>query len=1086
MAPRDREFRVARKNMRRGSAAGSSSGHATVAGSQPAGPEKTAPDRRDALRHALLCGCFTLSGLAALVYQTAWTRQFALVFGTSELAVATVLAAYMGGLALGARGIEYLLPRVQRPVRLYALLELGIAVAALLLVPLCLWAAESLLVTLLGGQPSPPETGASGNTLFYLLAAFVTLLVPTTLMGATLPLLARDDVHDDRQIGSRIGMLYACNTAGAVLGALLTALVLLPHLGLRHTVWVAAGVNLLVFALAWWLMNLEGVRVAPVEAAAAPATPQAPGPFWILPLILLSGSVSFMQEVLWTRLLSRVVGSTLQSFGIMVASFLTGIAIGGWLGARLARSRQTAAVAFVVSQQVVALALVLSWYALLQWATVPVQPLWRALFGFVLLLPLSLAIGVTYPLAVRVLAGGVADAPAASARVYSWNTAGAIFGALAGGFWLIPSLRYEGAMHLSVVVSLLLALLAAVSLLRFNWRVVAPSAMAVVMVAAFFRPGMPDALLRVSPLRNTAGTIVYYEVGRSADVIAVRDETHLDLRTNGLPEAGTPVLGAPPIADVEAWMSLLAVLARPDTDNMLIVGFGGGNVAQAVPPSVQRVDVVELEPKVIDANRAIAPLRLRNPLTDSRLNIIINDARGALALTDRKYDAIVSQPSHPWTAGASHLYTREFMQQAHDHLRPGGVFVQWMSAEFVDEPLLRSLCATLLDVYRELRVYRPSSTTLLFMASDLPVDIEKRPAMVRATLDRAPLHYGRLGLNAPEDLIAALAMDTASARQFASDAALITDDRNRIATANVHARRRGLSGEQVAALLSPYDALTNPASFVYRDIAAELSFEYIWRRAILWAGPSETARQRMTRVAELLGDTDTSRLLSYMMAMNLKQFDVGARLLQDGLQRWPDSVPLMYAAAEQQLSTIGPGASWQSGPRSVAARLPAEPAMVLDMTRAAANQDWGAVSGADARLAAVPWTAQWGLQAAQLRAEWRMRVRNPELRQRYGDEGVAIADRAVVSQPDVFWHSLRARSASGTNRPEVVLESAAMFCATAESVSDKLVAGEKGVIRARAMGLVEVLQQLDGDSRVDAARLKAVQARLQRIASLMQ
>ena len=1073
------------KNSRRSGANATAGKRPVETPLHPSKPTRSIADRQEALRYALICVCFALSGLAALIYQTAWTRQFALVFGTSELAVATVLAAYMGGLALGARGIEYLLPRVSAPVRLYALLELGIGASALLLVPLCLRAAEALLITLLGGQPEPPATGATSNTTFYLIASFATLLVPTTLMGATLPLLARDGVHDDRQIGSRIGTLYACNTAGAVAGALLGALVLLPALGLRATIWVAAGINVLVFLLAWWLAVLRAHqnKVSAPTPVAAPSTPEGAGPFWILPLILLSGSVSFMQEVMWTRLLSRVVGSSIQSFGIMVASFLTGIAIGGALGARLARRRETATVSFVVSQVAVALALVLSWYALMQWAAVPVSPLERTLFGFVVLLPLTIAIGTTYPLAVRVLASGVADAPRASARVYGWNTAGAIVGALAGGFWLIPALRYEGAMHLSVVVSLVLALLAAISLLKFDWRVVFPLGLSALLTAALFRPAMPEALLRVSPLRSAAGTIVHYDVGRSADVVVIRDDSKLDLRTNGLPEAGAPVLGAPPIADVEAWMSMLAVLARPDLENMLIVGLGGGNVAQAVPPSVRRIDVVELEPKVIDANRAMAPLRLRDPLADPRLNLIVNDARGALALTDRKYDAIVSQPSHPWTAGASHLYTREFMRQVHDHLGAGGVFVQWMSTEFTDESLLRSLVATLLDVYHEVRVYRPSSTTLLFMASDQPIDIEHHPALVRTVLDRAPLHYARLGLNAVEDLVTALAMETASAQRFAASAPLLTDDQNRLATANVYARGLGLSGEQVGTLLAPYDPLTDAGGFIYRNLAADLSFEYIWRRAVLWAGATEATLQRMNRVAELLGDTDVSRQLSYMMAMHLKQFDIGNRLLQDGLRRWPNSVPLLFTAAEQQLSEAGRAIS-QPLAANALSRLPAQPAMVLNTMRDASSQDWPKVMAADAALATVPWTAQWGLQAAQLRVEWRMRVNNPGLRQRYGDEGIAIADLAEVAQPDVYWHALRARSAVGTNRPEVVLESAAIFCATVEKTIDKLADNEKRLVGVRAAGLVEVVKSLDQDNRVDAERVRVVLTRLQSIVGL--
>lgn len=746
---------------------------------------RPAPGGRVPLHDALIGLCFTLSGVAALVYQTAWTRQFALVFGTSEVAVATVLAAYMGGLALGARGAARWLPRIAHPVRLYALLELGIALAGVLIVPACLRLAEHLLVSWFGGQAEPPSAGAAGNTVFYLLAAFVTLLGPTALMGATLPLLVRDRVHDDAQVGPRIGLLYACNTAGAMAGALLTAWWWLPDLGLRGTTWMAASINLVVAVLA---SALQGLRPRDrAGSGAAAGVPSAPGAgvddlrgTWILPLILLSGAVSFLQEVLWTRLLSRIVGSTLPAFGVMVASFLAGIALGGALGAWLARERRRAAPAFVVSQLAVALLLVTTWYALLYWAAVPKTPWARALSGFALLLPLTVAIGVTFPLAVRVLAAGPADAPAASGRVYGWNTGGAILGALAGGFWLIPSLRYEGAMQASVVASLAIATASAALLRPRRWQYSAPLGLLVTGMALLYHPARPDALLRVSPLRGAGSGIVHYDVGRSADVIVVRDGNALDLRTNGLPEAHVPVRGTAPVLNGEAWMPRLAVQARPAIADLLVVGFGGGNVVQAVPPSVRRIDVIELEPKVIAANRAIAALRTADPLADPRLHLVLNDARGALALTGRRYDAIVSQPSHPWTAGASHLYTREFMQQVRGHLNTGGVFLQWMGAEFVDESLLRSLVATLSSVFREVRIYRPAGTTLLFMASDAPLAA------------------------APDAAAISQALDSGAAHRFAAGAEAITDDRNRLATADIYVRGRGFTAGTVAALLAPY------------------------------------------------------------------------------------------------------------------------------------------------------------------------------------------------------------------------------------------------------------------------------------------
>ena len=328
------------------------------------------PARNPGLRQLALYACFALSGLAGLIYQTAWTREFALVFGTSELAVATVLAAYMGGLALGARLIEGLLPRIGAPVRVYAGLEAGIAVAALVLVPLCLRLADAGLVRLFGHQADLPAASSGTHVLYYLLSAFATLMIPTTLMGATLPILARGSVHSEREIGTRIGALYAWNTAGAVCGALLTALVLLPQLGLRATQWGAGGVNLLVCVIALLLIPAQHETASTTNetSSARSGTDRAA---WVLPLMALSCAVAFIHEVLWTRLLQRSVGSSGMAFGVMVASFLLGIALGGALGSRLARTRAGATRWWILAQVLIALAATLAWYGRARVAVVP-------------------------------------------------------------------------------------------------------------------------------------------------------------------------------------------------------------------------------------------------------------------------------------------------------------------------------------------------------------------------------------------------------------------------------------------------------------------------------------------------------------------------------------------------------------------------------------------------------------------------------------------------------------------------------------------------------------------------------------------
>jgi hypothetical protein len=269
------------------------------------------------LRFALLLACFFLSGFAALIYQTAWTRQFAFVFGTSELAVATVLAAYMGGLAAGAVAAARFVGRVRRPVLVYGVLELGIALAALC-VPAALGAATALYVELFGGSSDPADAGGLVAALFYLVSSGAILLVPTGLMGATLPLLARHAVRRESEIGSRVGLLYAINTVGAVAGAVGAGFVLLPRLGLLSTIHVGVAVNGLVFLAA--ALVARGAEPLAAPGPRSEAAPTTGG--WILPMVMISGAVSFSYEVLWSRLLGHLLGGSVYGFATMLASFL--------------------------------------------------------------------------------------------------------------------------------------------------------------------------------------------------------------------------------------------------------------------------------------------------------------------------------------------------------------------------------------------------------------------------------------------------------------------------------------------------------------------------------------------------------------------------------------------------------------------------------------------------------------------------------------------------------------------------------------------------------------------------------------------
>ena len=344
---------------------------------------------------------------------------------------------------------------------------------------------------------------------------------------------------------------------------------------------------------------------------------------------------------------------------------------------------------------------------------------------------------------------------------------------------------------------------------------------------------------------------LYYAVGRSSTVMLLAAGTDYYLRTNGLPEASVAVKGTPPVLNTAKWLTALPVAARPDTRNMLVVGFGGGASLEGVPPSVESVDVIELEPEVIVANRLLAGMRDIDPLADPRINVVINDARNALRLTRKSYDAIVSQPSHPWTAGASHLFTREFAADVKGHLNDGGVFLQWMNGEFVDEALLRTLAATLLAEFEYVRLYRPTARVLMFLASDERLDVELELARTGRPIVDDVMHYSRFGLTAVEDLLAALAIDEQGILSFARRAGISTDDNNLMATRS-RARADGLTPDNMLELFEPYDPLVRAGSWVHTELSGAIDYGYLARRLV-----SLEAASRATALAAAIPDFST-------------------------------------------------------------------------------------------------------------------------------------------------------------------------------------------------------------------------------------
>jgi len=865
--------------------------------------------------------------------------------------MAAVLGAYMGGLALGAAVAARIAPRVRRPILVYAVLELVIALSALAL-PYGLTAVYWFYATVFGGAPAPPPEGAALATAFQLVSAFLLLMVPTSCMGATLPLLARQSVEHDSQIGPRIGALYAINTAGAIAGVVTAAFLLLPEIGLRQTVWVGVAVNVLVFVVAAFIGRAPG--------GFGPEPSRHPGGFsWVLPVIALSGAASFVYEVLWIRLLVFPLGASVHAFATMLGSFLAGIALGGAIAAPIARRSERAAVGFVVAEVGVGVLGLVTFLAADQlpgfwsvangWGLPSMASV--AIISAVVLVPLATAIGATFPFAVRIAARDAADAAAASARVTAWNTLGSIVGSLGAALFMLPALGFTGTVQLAVSVNFALAAVAAVAIGR---RVVAVALTAALAACLLFPPPTPWLLLALPPTairqqeiertRGNAGEkIAHFSVGRGATVLLYPMGAGYRLSTNGLPEAIIELKGYPPHEHRTVdMMGLVTTLLRPEAERLLVIGLGGGSLLEAVPPSIREIDVIEIEEEVVEANRVVAPQRRIDPLEDPRLEIFLNDARGALMLSEASYDGIVAQASHPWTAGASHLYTREFFELVRERLAPGGVFTQWMGLPFVDEPLLRSLVATLSSVFRYVVVFYPAAGSVLFAGSDEPLAL--LPGARRAIEDQ-PGALARYGFYNVEKLMSGILLDEEAAAAFGEGAPLITDDHNLLASQSSRIeRKRQMDLGSLMRLVGENDALIG--------LAAEM------RPLRLVSVLAENYPARARRIADTLSEGDHEIALGWLARARGKHTKAREHFLA-GLQAGGEPSEVQAGLAHVARNQVPDAVEGLA--RSLAQ------ARVL-----AFQYDWEGVGQLDDELARIPPGDALFIEASRLRARWRI------------------------------------------------------------------------------------------------------------------
>ncbi len=764
----------------------------------------------------LVLACFFLSGASGLVFEAVWTRELTLVFGSTALAMSTVLSVFMGGLAVGSWLAGRWADKIGDRVRAYALAEAGVGVYALV-VPFVLAgypALNAAMYRVLGNS-------LVGLSLARFIAAALLLLVPTTLMGATLPLLSRHFVRDDgtSTIAGTVGRLYSLNTFGAVVGTFIGGFVLLPGVGVRATNYAAAATNLTLAAAVLLAKKRLRVREDDLSTMEIPVDPDAavvaPPPTYsasaigrrvALAAFAVSGAIAMVDQVLWTRALAIIIGSSVYSFTLILLAFLVGLAGGAAILSRLT-ARTTRPMEWLAGVHLATAAMIGVSYVIMDKLPAAFLGLLRGgafsvdgiifcqfLLAALAVLPATLCMGGVLPLTIRVVAASLQSVGRDVGTAYSINTLGAIVGSFAAGFIVLPFLGLQRGLALGAMLTVLLAaallIAARPSVKRVATALVFPLATLVIMhsLPRWSLTHFSAGLFRVSIAKDIIESnkwalplLDYYHDGIATTVSVERWSKTVALKNNGKVDASNGddmstqiMVGLMPFVFWNAAHPNATVGPRA-----AVIGFGSGVTIGAVTQyPIKHADVVELEPAVVYAGTKYFAKWNHMPEQNPKVRVLIGDGRNFLTQASDKYDVIISEPSNPWITGVSNLFTVDYWKLARSRLADDGVFCQWAQLYEMSSKNIKIILRSFAEVFPYTYVFSAEdlSSDVILVATNHPLPLDVA-ALARNFIDptlKAELKRG--GVESAEDLVSYLLLTPDEIPAFTAGSPLNTDD----------------------------------------------------------------------------------------------------------------------------------------------------------------------------------------------------------------------------------------------------------------------------------------------------------------------
>ena len=770
------------------------------------------------MRHYLLLACFFTSGLCGLVYQIVWLRLIGRVFGNSVFATATVLAAFMAGLALGSFLGGRAADRREDRVRLYGILEVAIGLYCVVL-PLLLALASPLYAAVY-------QKSEGASTILILIRAVICgtiLLVPTTCMGATLPLLLRHFVRTRQGIGRTVGLVYAINTFGAAAGSALTGFFLIPTLGVKMTTGLAAFLNIAVGAAAILFLQerktTESAKLTPETGS--PGEPPASSSYssWEVRCALIaiggSGFVAMAYEVALTRTFSLLLGSSTYAFSLMLTAFILGIGLGSIALTRWVRPDKDLLLGLGLTQMGIGVssfvmviligeipALVVSAIAKSSDSFGSLQ-LAEFLFLFATMLVPTSLMGLMFPLVTAIRTRAPQGIGRSSGEVYSVNTLGAILGSVAAGFVFLPLWGIQATIERMAFLNFIIAVLvlsasgrrrpvqrfglAAVTVILGlviwrgvpTWNLEEFTSGPYLYAASAARSG-EDPEVAVARAATQQGTILWNRDGTACTVTVKKlGEGLLQLSVNGKIDATSDE-----DQKTQKLIGHVPMLLHPSPKNVLVIGLGSGmTLASALRHDPERADFVEISTDVIFAAENFFRTLNDDAVNDARTHQVIGDGRNHVILTRRAYDIIASEPSNPWIAGIGDLFTKEYWEACRDRLRDHGVMCQWLQAYQISEETFRLVVRTYQSVFPHCSLWYTAGNDVLLLGSKSPVSLDLALLRERIGRDRVAEDLRKVGIWDAESFLAHFIAGSEGVRSFAGSGSHLlvhTDDNSRL------------------------------------------------------------------------------------------------------------------------------------------------------------------------------------------------------------------------------------------------------------------------------------------------------------------